>query len=72
MRYKIKAPNLDVYRKILSLLDEEKVYVHVASERRQVLAATDIPARLLTEIIARGATVTEDHQYDLDATHRSG
>jgi hypothetical protein len=68
MRYKIKAPNHEVYRAILGLLDEEKVQVPLTSERRHLIAALDVSQRLLTEIAARGASVTEDFQYDLEKT----
>lgn len=66
MRYKVKAPDLPVYRDVLELLTG-RVPVLVASEKRRSLSIEDLPEDCRQEITARGAEVTPEYQYDMEA-----
>jgi hypothetical protein len=66
MRYTIKAPDDQAYHAILRLLNEERIQVALTSARRHLIAALDVSPRLQKELVARGARVTEDYQYNLE------
>lgn len=62
----MKAPDLPIYQDILEIL-KGRVPVFVASERRRLLSIGELPEECLREITAKGAEVTPDLQYDLEA-----
>lgn len=67
MRYRVKAPDLPAYRDVLEFLSGRRVPVFVASEKRHLLSVGDLPDEDRREIAAKGAEVTPDFQYDLEA-----
>jgi hypothetical protein len=67
MRYKVKTPDLPAYREVLEFLSGRRVPVFVASEKRRLLSIGDLPDDDRREIAAKGAEVTPDFQYDLEA-----
>lgn len=71
VRYKIKVPSDKAYREVQETLRAKNVHVFVASEKRRILSTGNISAQLLEDIKGRGATVTADQQYDLEARKRA-
>ena len=67
MRYKVKAFDPRVYQDVVEFLDGRRIPILLASEKRQFLAVGDLPDDDLREIAAKGAEVTPDFQYDLEA-----
>jgi len=67
MRYRVKAPDLPAYRDLLELLNGRRVPVFVASEKRRLLSVGDLPDEARMEIASKGAEITPDFQYDLEA-----
>jgi hypothetical protein len=67
MRYKVKAPNPAAYQDVVEFLHGRRIPVLVASEKRRFLSVGDLPDDDLREITAKGAEVTPDFQYDLEA-----
>ncbi len=67
VRYKIKSPSDETYREVQETLRARNVQVFVASEKRRMISAGNIPAKLLDDIKERGATVTLDQQYDMES-----
>jgi hypothetical protein len=67
MRYKVKALNSAAYQDVVKFLHGRRIPVLVASEKRRLLAVGDLPDNDLREIAAKGAEVTPDFQYDLEA-----
>jgi hypothetical protein len=70
MRYKVKALNPAVYQDVVEFLHGRRIPILVASEKRRLLAVDDLPDDYLREIAAKGAEVTPDFQYDLEAKLR--
>jgi hypothetical protein len=67
MRYKVRAPDDASYQDLLGRLTEaDAVDVLLTSPRRRLIATGDLPQSWREEIQARGATISEDVQYDLD------
>jgi hypothetical protein len=67
MRYKVRTPDLSAFRDVLAFLSGRKVPVFVASEKRRLLSIGDLPDADRREITAKGAEVTPELQYDLEA-----
>lgn len=67
MRYKVKALNPAAYQDVVAFLHGRRIPVLLASEKRRFLAVGDLPDDDLREIAAKGAEVTPDFQYDLEA-----
>lgn len=67
MRYKVRASDLTAYRDLLEFFSGRRVPILVASEKRRLLAVEDLPDADLQEIADKGAEVTPDFQYDLEA-----
>jgi hypothetical protein len=67
MRYKVKAQNHEAYNDVMEFLNGKRIPVLLASEKRRLLAVGDLPADDLRQIAAKGAEVTPDFQYDLEA-----
>jgi len=70
MRYKVKALNPAAYQEVVEFLDGRRIPILIASEKRRLLAVGDLPHDDLREIAAKGAEVTPDFQYDLEAKPR--
>jgi hypothetical protein len=67
MRYKVKALDPAVYQDVVEFLNGKRIPVLIASEKRRLLAVGDLLDDDLREIAAKGAEVTPDFQYDLEA-----
>lgn len=70
-RYKIRAPSEKAYRDVCATLRAENVPVFVASEKRRVISTGSIPAKVITDIKERGATVSADQQYSMEERRRA-
>lgn len=66
MRYRIKATDLENFRKVKQLASQS-TRVYVESEKRLMLGTGDLPSNALALIRASGATVIPDRQYVPDA-----
>lgn len=71
VRYKIKSPSEKTYREVQETLRARNVQVFVASEKRRMISAENIPAKILDDIKEHGATVTIDQQYDMESRRRA-
>lgn len=67
MQYKIRTPSEKTYREVYSTLRAENVQIFVASEKRRVMSSGNIPAKIRSHIKERGATITDDQQYDMES-----
>lgn len=56
-----------MYRDVVEFLNGKRIPVLVASEKRRLLSIGDLPDDDLREIAAKGAEVTPEFQYDLEA-----
>jgi hypothetical protein len=65
-RVKIKAPNPALYEEVRSMIGN-RVRIYVASEKRGILSTDPLPDDLKARIEARGATVTPEVHYTLEA-----
>jgi hypothetical protein len=65
VQYKVRADSDESYRDLFAFLNG-KAKLSVASPRRRLLAAEDLTDEMQEEIRARGGTVAEDRQYDLE------
>jgi hypothetical protein len=66
VRFKIRAPNADVYRQVLTLLGKYHTEPKIASERRGLVSVDDLSPRAIAELESLRALVTEDPQYSLE------
>jgi len=67
MRYKVKALNPAAYQDVVKFLRGRGIPVLLESEKRRFLAVGDLPDADFREITAKGAEITPDFQYDLEA-----
>jgi len=65
-RVKIKVPNPALYEEICSMIDNQ-VRIYVALEKRGILSTDPLPDDLKARIEARGAIVTPEVPYNLEA-----
>ena len=70
-RYKIQVPDLTIYRAVQEQLREQNVPIFVASEKRRLFSTGRIPRNIISSLEKFGATITEDHQYDLEFPRRA-
>lgn len=71
MRYKIRAPSEEVFEELVDLLDNDNVPVRTKSKRRLTLSADDLTPEMVEKTVACGAQVSQDYQYDLDASEET-
>ena len=64
-RYKVKAPNPQVFEAALRLL-EKQAQVLLASPRRNTIAATGLDEETAGKLRDMNAVLVEDAKYDLD------
>ncbi|HEV7505707.1 MAG TPA: hypothetical protein VGS07_12400 [Thermoanaerobaculia bacterium] len=67
MRYKVTALNPAAYQDVVKFLHGRGIPVLLESEKRRFLAVGDLPDADFREIAAKGAEITPDFQYDLEA-----
>jgi hypothetical protein len=67
MRYKVKALNPAAYQDVVNFLHGRGIPVLLESERRRFVVVSDLPDTDFREITAKGAEITPDFQYDLEA-----
>ena len=70
-RYKVRTPSDKAYREVYAALRAENVPVFVASEKRRVISTGSIPAKVLSNIRERGATISDDQQYAPEVRKRA-
>lgn len=65
VRYKIKAPSLEVLEGVEKLL-EGKVLVYASNPKRRALSTGDLSPELIDELERQGAQVAPEYQYEPD------